>query len=47
MGAGISLGTWAGGAEHLYKFTATFDASADDDYENGSTTAQFVWNATS
>jgi hypothetical protein len=47
MGAGISLGSWAGGAEHVYKFTATFNAAADDNYENSGTTAQFLWNATS
>jgi hypothetical protein len=48
MGTGISLGSpWAGGDEHVYKFTALFLSSADDNYENRSTTAQFVWNATS
>lgn len=47
MGTGLSLGSWAGGEEHVYKFTGTFSASADDNYENRSTTAQFVWNATS
>ena len=47
MGTGISLGSWNGGDEHRYEFTATFAASANDNYENRSTTADFVWNATS
>ncbi len=47
MGTGISLGSWNAGDEHRYEFTATFAASAGDDYENRSTTADFVWNATS
>jgi hypothetical protein len=41
------LGTFASGDKHRYEFDVALDSSADDNYQGGIATAQFVWNATS
>ena len=46
----ISLGTWGANAapnsEHMYKFTVTMDALADNNYQGGTTSVRFLWDAT-
>jgi spore coat-associated protein N len=42
-----ALGSYVANAKHRYKFSVALDSSAGDAYQNGSTTAQFVWTATS
>jgi spore coat-associated protein N len=45
----IALGTWGANAqansEHQYKFTVTLDSSADNNYQGGTTSVRFVWDA--
>jgi hypothetical protein len=42
-----TLGNIAPTAKHRYKFTVTLDPSTPDSDQGASTTAQFLWNATS
>jgi hypothetical protein len=42
-----ALGTFAAGERHLYEFGVALDSSADDNYQGDSSTARFVWDATS
>src|SRR3954452_14321641 len=42
-----ALGTFAANEKHRYEFDVALDASADDNYQGDSATAQFLWNATS
>jgi hypothetical protein len=46
MTATFSLGTFAPGVGHRYKFDATFDSSADNNYQGDNTSATFTWDAT-
>ena len=45
----ISLGTWGSNgqanSEHRYKFTATLDSGADNNYAGGTTSVRFLWDA--
>jgi spore coat-associated protein N len=41
------LGTFAANEKHRYEFDVALAASADDSYQGGGATAQFLWNATS
>ena len=51
MGGGANpiaaLGTFAANEKHRYEFSVALDASADNNYQGDSATAQFVWDATS
>jgi hypothetical protein len=47
MTSSVALGTYAADEKHRYEFTATFDASAGNQYQGDSTTATFQWDATS
>jgi hypothetical protein len=40
------LGTWEPGESHTYKFTVTFDETAGDEFQDGRTTLDFLWDAT-
>ena len=40
-----ALGVYSPAEKHRYEFTATLDASADDEYEGDSASARFEWNA--
>ena len=40
-----ALGVYSPAEKHRYEFTATLDASADDEYEGDSSSARFEWNA--
>lgn len=42
-----ALGTFAASEKHRYKFSVALDSSADDSYQGGTSTVQFLWNATS
>ena len=46
MSATFALGTFAPSEAHRYKFDATFDSSAGNDYQGDSTSATFTWDAT-
>jgi hypothetical protein len=41
----VALGTYASLEHHRYKFTVALDGSAGNVYQGGSSTAQFVWDA--
>jgi hypothetical protein len=45
MSSQISLGTWNAGEQHKYEFAVALDSSADNNYESGSSTATFTWDA--
>src|SRR3954452_20783210 len=42
-----ALGTFAASEQHRYQFSVALDSSADDPYQGGTSTVQFLWNATS
>jgi hypothetical protein len=42
-----SLGNYAGGIKHRYKFTATLPGTTDDTYQNKTAGIDFGWSATS
>jgi spore coat-associated protein N len=41
-----SLGNYAGGIKHRYKFTATLPSSTDDTYQGRTAQVDFTWSAT-
>ena len=41
-----SLGNYAGGIKHRYKFTATLPASTDDTFQGKTASVDFAWSAT-
>ena len=41
-----SLGSFAGGVKHRYKFTATLPSSTDDTYQGRTAQVDFTWSAT-
>ena len=41
-----SLGNFAGGIKHRYKFTATLPSSTDDTYQGKTAQVDFTWSAT-
>ena len=41
-----SLGNYAGGIKHRYKFTATLPSSTDDTYQGKTAAVDFAWSAT-
>jgi hypothetical protein len=41
-----SLGNYAGGIKHRYKFTATLPSSTDDTYQGRTANIDFAWSAT-
>ena len=41
-----SLGNYAGGIKHRYKFTTTLPASTDDTYQGKTASVDFSWSAT-
>lgn len=41
-----SLGNYAGGIKHRYKFTATLPSSTDDTYQGKTAQVDFAWSAT-
>jgi spore coat-associated protein N len=41
-----SLGNYAGGIKHRYKFTATLPSSTDDTYQGKTAGVDFAWSAT-
>jgi spore coat-associated protein N len=41
-----SLGNYAGGVKHRYKFTATLPSSTDDTYQGKTAQVDFTWSAT-
>ena len=45
MGTGYGLGTFAGGTQHRYEFTATLDPLTPNTLQGGQSTVEFVWNA--
>lgn len=47
MTGSYSLGSYAAAAKHRYRFTVTFNSSADNAYQGDSATATFQWDATS
>jgi hypothetical protein len=55
MTAPISVGTWAGGDEHTFKFTVTFPnggpppgpTTGDNAFQGSSTTVTYTWSANS
>ena len=40
-----SLGTFAGGAKHRYKFAVSLDSTADNAYQGDNATAEFDFSA--
>jgi hypothetical protein len=40
-----SLGSFAGGAKHRYRFRVSLDGTADNNYQGDSSTVAFSWNA--
>jgi hypothetical protein len=42
-----ALGTFGASEKHRYQFSVALDSSADDTYQAGTSTVQFLWNATS
>ena len=40
-----SLGTYSAGDKHRYQFSVSLDASADNDYQGGTSTVEFDWSA--
>ena len=44
--ANASLGNYAGGVKHRYKFTATLPSSTDDTYQGKTAQIDFTWSAT-
>jgi hypothetical protein len=47
MGTLIPLSTFAANEERRYQFAVDLDGTADDTYQAGTSTVQFLWNATS
>jgi spore coat-associated protein N len=45
MNSAVSLGSYAAGDKHRYRFTATLDSSADDNYQGDNASARFQWDA--
>jgi spore coat-associated protein N len=45
MTGSYALGTFAASEKHRYKFTVTFNSSADNNYQGDSSTATFQWDA--
>jgi spore coat-associated protein N len=45
MGTNYALGNFTANEEHLYEFTATFNAGANDTYQSKSSTVEFDWSA--
>lgn len=45
MSSAVALGTFAPSEKHRYQFNVSFDSSAGNDYQGGSSTTQFTWNA--
>jgi len=45
MTSNVALGTFAANEKHRYQFAATFDSSAGNVYQGGTSTATFTWNA--
>jgi hypothetical protein len=46
MGSGAyGLGTWNSNEQHKYEFSVDLDSSADNTYQNASSTATFTWDA--
>lgn len=45
MNGTYALGNYASADQHRYKFTVTFDSSADNDYQGDDATATFKWDA--
>ena len=41
-----SLGNYAGGIKHRYKFTATLPASTNDTFQGQTAGVDFAWSAT-
>lgn len=41
-----SLGTYSAGDKHRYQFSVSLDASADNNYQGGTSTVEFDWAAT-
>jgi hypothetical protein len=45
MGANLALGNFAVAEQHKYQFSVALDATAGNVYQGGSSTTQFLWNA--
>jgi spore coat-associated protein N len=45
MTSDVALGNYAANEKHKYQFSATFNSSAGNVYQGGSSTATFTWNA--
>jgi spore coat-associated protein N len=45
MTSNVALGNYAASEKHKYQFAATFNSSAGNVYQGGSSTATFAWNA--
>ncbi len=45
MSGSYALGNYAAADKHRYKFTVTFDSSADNNYQGDNSTATFRWDA--
>jgi hypothetical protein len=45
MGANLALGNFAVNEQHKYQFSVALDTSAGNVYQGGSSTTQFLWNA--
>jgi hypothetical protein len=45
MSGTYALGNYAADDKHKYKFTVTFDSSADNDYQGDNASATFKWDA--
>ncbi len=42
----VDLGTWAGGEQHDFTFTVTFDATSGNQFQDAHTTVDLTWDAT-
>jgi hypothetical protein len=45
MGANIALGNFAAAEQHKYQFSVALDTTAGNVFQGGSSTTQFLWNA--
>ena len=45
MSSAVTLGSYTASEKHRYKFTATLDSSADDNYQGDNASARFQWDA--
>jgi hypothetical protein len=41
-----TLGSYAGGIKHRYKFTTTLPSSTDDTFQGKTASVDFTWSAT-